>query len=90
MHAFDADKLEGRHIIVRRADRTKTDNAGRRGTRSLILPSSSLRTLKKPVALAGIMGGGETRNHEFDHDMSCSKARTSVRTPSARLHELSA
>src|SRR5688500_2238077 len=60
MHAFDADKLEGRRIVVRSAvagETLRTLDAVERELNPSILVIADSR---RPVALAGIMGGEET------------------------------
>jgi phenylalanyl-tRNA synthetase beta chain len=60
MHAFDADKLVGQQVIVRRAaldeKLTTLDGMERPLNPSVLVIADA----KKAVALAGIMGGGET------------------------------
>jgi phenylalanyl-tRNA synthetase beta chain len=60
LHAFDAETLQGRQIIVRRAEfdepLTTLDGVERRLNPSILVIADANRA----VALAGIMGGGET------------------------------
>ncbi len=57
LHAFDAERLEGNHIIVRQARRGEKlitlDGVERNLDESMLVIADA----KKPVALAGIMGG---------------------------------
>jgi len=64
LHAFDLDKLEGKRIIVRRAKKGESivtiDGINRPlGPNILVIAD-----LKKPVAVAGIMGGKYTEISE--------------------------
>jgi len=60
MHAFDFDKIDGGKIIVRRAKKgekiTTIDGVKRDLDESILIIADS----KKPVAIAGIMGGIDT------------------------------
>ncbi|MBU1852444.1 MAG: phenylalanine--tRNA ligase subunit beta [Candidatus Omnitrophica bacterium] len=60
LHAFDFDKLEGKKIIVRRAkngeDIVTIDGVKRELDPSILVIADA----KKPVAIAGIMGGKDT------------------------------
>jgi phenylalanyl-tRNA synthetase beta chain len=60
MHAFDADKLEGRRIVVRAAAAGETlqtlDGVERKLNPSILVIADA----RRPVALAGIMGGEDT------------------------------
>lgn len=60
LHAFDYDKLHGRRIIVRRADKGETlvslDGQVRELTRDMLLIADA----KRAVAIAGVMGGLDT------------------------------
>lgn len=60
LHAFDLDKLQGKKIIVRRAKKGEKiltiDGVERELDESILVIADE----KKPVAIAGIMGGKET------------------------------
>jgi phenylalanyl-tRNA synthetase beta chain len=60
LHAFDADKLEGGKIIVRRAKKGEKiitlDDVERALDESILVIADA----RKPVAIAGIMGGRDT------------------------------
>ncbi len=56
-HAFDLDKLEGEKIIVRRAKAGETLKTLDGVERKLTTEDLIIADAKKPVALAGIMGG---------------------------------
>ncbi len=60
MHVFDFDKIEGAKIIVRRAEKGETittiDGINRKLDESILVIADA----KKPIAIAGIMGGLDT------------------------------
>ncbi|MDD5450189.1 MAG: phenylalanine--tRNA ligase subunit beta, partial [Candidatus Omnitrophica bacterium] len=64
LHAFDYDKLAGNSIIVRKARKGEElvtiDNAKRQLTPDMLIIADE----KKPIALAGIMGGIDTEATE--------------------------
>lgn len=57
MHAFDINSIEGKHITVRRANKDEKiitlDNQERQLNENMLVIADS----KKPVAIAGVMGG---------------------------------
>ena len=65
MHAFDINSIEGKHITVRRANKDEKivtlDNQERTLDESMLVIADS----KKPVAIAGVMGG---QNSEIEND----------------------
>lgn len=65
MHAFDINSVEGKHIIVRRADKneeiTTLDEQKRKLNEEMLVIADE----KKPVAIAGVMGG---LNSEIEND----------------------
>lgn len=67
MHAFDINSIEGKHITVRRATEnekiTTLDNQERILNENMLVIADS----KKPVAIAGVMGG---QNSEIESDTS--------------------
>ena len=92
MHAFDADKLAGNKIVVRRAaagEKIKTldEKEFTLTTDNLVICDG-----EKPVALAGVMGGADsgisdaTKNVYFE---SAKFARDSVRKTSRALGQIS-
>lgn len=57
LHAFDAERLDGKKIIVRRASKGEKIKTLDEIDRELIEDDLVIADLKKAVALAGIMGG---------------------------------
>ena len=69
LHAFNLDRLEGKKIIVRRAQNGETlrtlDGENRELTRDALV----IADRERPVALAGIMGGEETGISDGTHSV---------------------
>ena len=65
MHAFDINSIEGNHITVRRAEKGEKiitlDNQERALNEDMLVIADT----KKPVAIAGVMGG---QNSEIEND----------------------
>jgi phenylalanyl-tRNA synthetase beta chain len=60
MHAFDADKLEASELVVRRAKKSESMKALDGKDYDLTEKMLVIADAKKPVAIAGVMGGMET------------------------------
>lgn len=60
LHAFDYDKLDGKQIIVRRAATGEKLKAINQKEYALTTDQCVIADAKRPVALAGVMGGFET------------------------------
>jgi phenylalanyl-tRNA synthetase beta chain len=79
LHAFDLDKLAGRRIVVREAKHDESivsiDGHARKLTPGMLVIADE----KRPVALAGVMGG---------RDSEVSEATTTVLLESARFDPL--
>ena len=92
MHAFDADELSGRKIIVRRAESSEKIVTLDEKEFSLTGDNLVICDTEKPVALAGIMGGlysgvtDKTKNVYFE---AAKFARDNVRKTSRALGQSS-
>ena len=60
LHAFDLDRLDGRRIVVRRATKGETITAIDQRQYALTEEMCIIADAKRPVAVAGVMGGFET------------------------------
>ena len=60
LHAFDLDRLDGRRIVVRRAKKGETITAIDQRQYALTEEMCVIADAKRPVAVAGVMGGFET------------------------------
>ena len=65
MHAFDINSVEGKHIIVRRAEKNEEITTLNKQKRNLNEDMLVIADEKKPVAIAGVMGG---LNSEIEND----------------------
>lgn len=89
LHAFDYDKLAGHQIIVRRATEGEKMPLLDGSEHELSAEDLVIADADKPVALAGIMGGG---NSEIDDNTtnvlleSAAFCPTAIRRTSYRLH----
>lgn len=92
MHAFDADKIEGRQIVVRRAAEGEKIVTLDGKTFTLSADNLVICDGKKPVALAGIMGGENSEIQEGTKNVffeSAKFARDNVRKTSRKLGQIS-
>src|SRR5699024_4889904 len=64
LHAFDYDLLQSNEIVVRRAEDGEKMVTLDDVTRTLSSNNLLITNGKKPVALAGVMGGAETEVHD--------------------------
>ncbi|MBI4714208.1 phenylalanine--tRNA ligase subunit beta [Candidatus Uhrbacteria bacterium] len=64
LHAFDADKLDGEKIIVRKAKKGEKMKALDGKTYEFSHDMLVIADVKKPIAVAGVMGGEETATTE--------------------------
>ena len=69
MHAFDLDMVEGRHIIVRRAEEGEHITTLDGKEHPLTAGQLVICDAKKPSCVAGIMGGEESEITEKTHTM---------------------
>ena len=65
MHAFDINSIEGKHITVRRAKENEKITTLDDQERSLDETMLVISDERKPVAIAGVMGG---QNSEIEED----------------------
>lgn len=87
-HAFDYDKLEGRKIIVRRARPNEKITTLDGVARALSTADLVIADARKPVAIAGVMGGAESEVSEKTDTVLLESAYfdpISVRRTSKRL-----
>ncbi len=91
LHAFDLDRLDGRRIIVRRATKGETITAIDQRQYVLAEDVCVIADAKRPVAVAGVMGGFDTEISDSTTNVlieSAAFASLSVRSTarSLKLH----
>ncbi len=69
IHAFDLDKVAGKKIIIRRAKNKEVLRSLEGENIQLSDTDIVIADEKKPIALAGIIGGEETSISEYTHDV---------------------
>ncbi len=87
-HAFDYEKLEGHKIIVRRARPTEKITTLDGIERALSVHDLVIADARKPVAVAGVMGGADSEVSEQTHRVLLESAyfdAISIRRTSKRL-----
>lgn len=88
MHAFDIDSVQGKHIIVRRANAGETITTLDEEKRNLDNSDLVIADIEKPMAVAGVMGGinsGITQNTKTVVFEAATFNRGSVRLTAKKL-----
>jgi phenylalanyl-tRNA synthetase beta chain len=88
LHAFDAEKLVGKQIVIRRARKGETLKTLDEVGRELSADTLVIADAEKPVALAGVMGGTGSAINPNTHRMILESATfnpISIRTTSRAL-----
>ena len=88
LHAFDLNRLEGKQIIVRRANPNETMYTLDNQQRKLDSDRLVIADAKKPVALAGVMGGANSEVMNSTADLLIESAYfnpVSIRKTSKKL-----
>lgn len=88
LHAFDMNKLDGRRIVVRRAIAGEPFTAIDGSKHTLRPDMLVIADARRPVAIAGVMGGAESEVDESTTDILLESARfapLSIRTTSRAL-----
>lgn len=90
LHVFDADMLQGKKIIVRRAKDKERFTAINGSELELTANDLVIADAKAPVALAGIMGGKESEVSERTRNVFLESAYFDSRTirPSCQRHSI--
>ncbi len=88
LHAFDFDKLQGRKIVVRRAESGEKITAIDQKIYELTPEMCVIADEKRPVAIAGVMGGFDTEIGEKTTSVLIEVAEFTPRTVRATARKL--